>query len=175
MDFSKFKPLRGTVLVRRDAKKSIDGNIVLPELWQQYGWRASVVAVGAEVANCKPGDEILFLKEYTVLPFPERDMAITECKHILGRIVAENFVERIILQEKFIMVVEDKPKVKPDGIVLVNPREPAKSGFVYKVAAECLDIKAGDRIFYDKSVAVCVEDGRNYKIVAEPDVLATFI
>jgi len=171
MDFTKFKPLREIVLVRREEKKKVDGGIIVPEAWQQYGWRATVIAIGKDVSNCLLGDDILFLKEFTVLPFPEREMATTHADHILARIEVADLVEQIIPQNKFILVSENPPAKDGEGIVLVNPRQNTKSGVVYRVSKECLDVAAGQHILFDKSVAACVEDGKKYLVLDEADVL----
>lgn len=173
MDFSKFRPLRKKILVRRDAKKSVDGGIIIPESWQQYGWRATVVAVGNEVKNCKPGDTILFLKEYTVLPFPEREMAITESEHIMARIEADAAnVERIRPQNKFALVMERKPKMSGSDIVVIpNKQENEKSGLVMAVGPECEYLKPYCQIVYSKRVAGAVEEDAPMDVVEESDVL----
>ncbi len=171
MDFTKFKPLREIILVKRDPKKSEDGGILIPESWQQYGWRATIVAVGEGAEHYKPGEQIMFLKEYTVLPFPERDMATTHADHILAKIVVENFVERLIPQNKFVLLVENPPNQSKRGVVIPNQTQNIKSGWVIRVSDKCLDLQAGMTVLYEKSVVSCTEDGKFLKMVDEGDVL----
>jgi len=171
MGYCKFKPLREIVLVKRYPKKADDGGIIIPELWQQFGWRATVVAVGDKAFPFGAGDEILFLKEYTVLPFGDRTMATTHAEHILAKIVAENFVERIMPENRFAIIKEDPTVVPDEGVVLTNVTNQIKSGTVLRAAGKCYDLRAGLAVMYEKSVASCVEDGKHYKIVDEGDVL----
>ena len=171
MDFTKLRPLREIVLVRREGKKQIDDGIAIPEIWQQFGWRATVVSVGKEAENCKPGDEILFLKEHTVLPFKEREMAMTHDEYIFAKLVVDQFVERIIPQNRFAIIAEDAPNDDHGGVYLVNAKQNTKTGTVIRASEKCFDLKEGMRIMYDNPIAACTEDGKMYKIVDEKDVL----
>ncbi len=78
------RPLRGLVLIERDEPEFMYGQIIIPENCREYSWRATVVNVGEGVKSLKKGDEILFLKEFTVLPFKERYMALTNADNIVA-------------------------------------------------------------------------------------------
>ncbi|MFA5385363.1 MAG: hypothetical protein WC364_12015, partial [Eubacteriales bacterium] len=105
MEISKsFRPLRGLVLIRRDKPEEEIGGIIIPKLYQQYGWCAEVVSTGDNVKNYKKGDRIMFRKEHCVLPFSDRNMAITADDKILARLVVDGNVEQIIPQGNHVLV-----------------------------------------------------------------------
>jgi len=171
-----FKPIRGLVLIDREMPEEIQGGIVIPETSRWYGWRAKVVSVGDDVTNVKSGDQILFIKEFTRLPFKEeRNMALTNAENIAATIVVEDDVEKIIPANDYVMI---KPEgdVDNDGVVLVKKFEgqESKAGIIFKAGDDCeeIDTFIGQRCWYPPAKAIkCVEDDTFYILIQEHEIL----
>ena len=46
IDETAFKPLRGLLLIRRDTPDENNGLIFVPEVYREFGWRATVLRCG---------------------------------------------------------------------------------------------------------------------------------
>jgi co-chaperonin GroES (HSP10) len=171
-----FKPLRGLVLIDREMPDEIQGGIVIPETSRWYGWRAKVVSVGDEVTNVKTGDQILFIKEFTRLPFKEeRNMALTNAENIAATIVVEDDVEKIIPANDYVMI-EPEATMDNDGVVLVQKYDKAGSvaGIIFRASEDCeeIDTFIGRRCWYPPTKAIqCVEDDKQYILIQEGEIL----
>ncbi|MDD5485951.1 MAG: co-chaperone GroES family protein [Dehalococcoidales bacterium] len=177
MDINNFKPLKGHVAVRRDDPEAKRGEIIIPEAYRLRGSRGVVLAVGDEVECVKTGDKILFRKEYTVLPLPEREFAITEANTIFAVIkVDENNIERVYPINDYLMLSPDFNTAIKDGIEMTKKYQdktlPAWHGVVIKTGANCRDVRPQDDVHYSTDGnAVCSEGGMNYIILKEENVL----
>lgn len=168
-NLKQFNPKRGMLLVRRDPKAEEKGGIIIPEAYRLHGWRATVVKAGTDSGTIREGDAILFLKEYTVLPFPEREMAITSAEHVLAKIMLDGLVERLCPLNRFVMVREHQEN---EGVIKIARKPNAiRSGEVVRVAPGCKDVSTGLVVMYEKTTAACVEEGLDFKMVAEEDVV----
>lgn len=172
-----FKPLRGLVLIDREMPDEIQGGIVFPETSRWYGWRAKVVSVGETVTNVKTGDQILFIKEFTRLPFKEeRNMALTNAKNIAALIVVEDDVELIMPANDYVMIKPDADKTEEGDIIPVRKFEgqESRSGVIIKAAGDCekIDTFIGQRCWYPATTAIhCVEDDESYILIQEQEIL----
>lgn len=171
-----FKPLRGLVLIDREMPDEIQGGIVIPESVRQYGWRAKVVGVGDDVTNVKTGDQILFIKEFTRLPFKEeRNMALTNAENIAATIVVEDDIEKILPANDYVMI-EPEATMDSDGVVLVqkHDREGSVVGMIFRASDDCeeIDTFIGSRCWYPPTKAIkCVEDDKRYVLIQEGEIL----
>ena len=170
------RPLRGLVLIKRDEPESMYGNIIIPDNCRTYSWRAEVVNVGEGVKGFVKGDQILFLKEFTVLPFKERRIALTNADNIVAKIVVNSDnIEEIYPVNKNVMIKPDQAE-KTDGVMIVSKsdRDNSKSGKIVDVGCDCsiADTFIGHRVWYPADKAVkCVEDDKNFVIVEEGEIL----
>jgi len=174
IDATNFRPLRGLVLVRRELPESVKDGIIIPEAWRQYGWRATVIRSGPDAQSYIEGEDILFLKEFTVLPFADRTLALTDSKHVLAKLTVVENVEVIVPQNKFVMVEpHEKPK-KLDAIYLSDKAyNPVRSGYVVRKSVECHEVRVDCTAWFNYGVGVtCVEDGIEYKLMDESEILA---
>jgi co-chaperonin GroES (HSP10) len=169
----KFRPLRGLMLVRREAPEAERGGIIVPETWRQYGWRATVLRCGPKAEGYEPGDEILFLKDKTVLPFRDRSLAVTDSKSVIAKLVLHGCVECIIPRNEYVMV-HLRPAKDSDGVALIERHnEPVTDGIVYRIAQDCLDVRQFARVWYPPKNAIkCCESGESYTLIKERDILA---
>lgn len=171
-----FKPLRGLVLIDREMPDEIQDGIVIPETSRWYDWRAKVVSVGDDVTNVKTGDQILFIKEFTRLPFKEeQNMALTNAKNIAATIVVKDDVEKIIPANDYVMI-EPESTMDSDGVVLVqkHDREGSVTGTIFRVNEDCeeIDTFMGNRCWYPPTKAIqCVEDDKHYVLIQEWEIL----
>lgn len=179
MNESNFKPLRALVFVRRDEPQSEIGGIVIPDSWRMYGWRATVIRSGSDAQEYKEGDTILFLKEFTVLPFKDRTLAITDAKHILAKLETVSRhdgsrVECIIPQNDYVMVESDKIIGAKGEIYLPDKaKDVPKTGIVHRVGRECHDARVAHRVWYDAHTGVsCVEDDKTFRLIKESNIIA---
>lgn len=170
-----FKPLRGLVLIDREMPPEQQGGIIIPETSRWYGWRASVCSIGAEVTCVKPGDQILFLKEFTRLPFKkERNMAITNAENIAATIIIEGDTERINPVNDYVLV---KPEAVPSdtGVAIVRRwDQPSNSGLIVKAGGDCeiADTFIGKKCWFPTNKAIkCVEDDLPHILIQEGDLL----
>ena len=168
-----FRPLRGHVLIRRDDPDAEKGGIIIPELWRLRGCRARVVEVGEGVEGVKPGDAILFQKEYTVLPFKEREMAITESGYILARLELDGNVERIMPLDKWVLMKEQYQSGEIGGIVISDKTSNDTAwGTVIRIGCKCLDIKPQMFVYFEtQKNLVCVENDAYCRLIKEEDIL----
>jgi len=174
IDEKNFRPLRALILVRRDDPESEEGGIIIPDSVQTYGWRATVIRSGPKASDYKEGDVILFQKEFTVLPFKDRTLALTEAEHVLAKLKAIGKVECIIPQNKFVLVDPYPMPIKVDGLFLADKsKAPPKTGCVKMVGPDCREVKIGMDVWVEGNVGVnCVEDGEGYKLIDESNILA---
>ena len=169
-----FKPLRALILVRRDDPESEDGGIIIPDSVQTYGWRATVIRSGPKASDYRAGDVILFQKEFTVLPFEDRTLALTEAEHVLAKLKVIDNAECIIPQNKFVLVDPSSMPNKVKGLFLADKSKPLpKTGCVKMAGTDCREVKIGMDIWFEGNVGVnCVEDGEGYKLIDESNILA---
>ena len=169
-----FKPLRALILVRRDDPESEDGGIIIPDSVQTYGWRATVIRSGPKASDYKEGDVILFQKEFTVLPFKDRTLALTEAEHVLAKLKAIGNVECIIPQNKFVLIDPSSMPDKVKGLFLADKsKPPPKTGRVKIASPGCHEVKIDMDVWFEGNVGVnCVEDGEGYKLIDESNILA---
>jgi len=169
-----FKPLRALILVRRDAPEDEAGGIIIPDSVQAYGWRATVIRSGPKASSYQEGDVILFQKEFTVLPFKDRTLALTEAEHVLAKLKVIGNVECIIPQNKFVLVDPSLVPAKVGGLFLADKsKAPSKTGCVKMAGPDCREVKIGMDIWFEGNVGVnCVEDGEGYKLIDESNILA---
>jgi co-chaperonin GroES (HSP10) len=173
-DATTFKPLRALVLVRREEPETIKDGIIVPDSVKTFGWRATVLRSGPDATTYQSGEVILFLKEYTVLPFKDRTLALTDAKHILAKIELRRVVERIVPQNKFVLIEPYPLPAKVAGLYLPDKSKlPPKTGYVIRVGPECCEIKPNRSVWFDAGVgATCNEDGVTYKLLDESNILA---
>lgn len=190
-----FRPLRGHVLIRRDDIESEKNGIFLPEQWtcsqkdkntseihkwteqRIRGCRATVVKIGKDVEAVKSGDNILFQKEYTILPFKEREMAITEADYILAKIELDGNVERIMPFGSWVMVLMDRCSDNKNGIYLsdktINENLWAR---VIRIGDKCRDVKPGNKVYCNiNNSVVCVENDTLCRLIQESEIMAVKI
>jgi len=176
MDESKFRPLRALVLVRRETPTAKKGGIIIPENVRTYGWRATVIRGGPLASDYKEGDEILFQKEFTVLPFKDRTLALTDAKHILAKLVVDGEIEAIMPCARFVIVKPDTVLWRADEIKLsVKTSKPVKSGLVLRWGPKCYykNMECSQKVWYNDVTGVdCVENDVCYKILDEDGILA---
>jgi co-chaperonin GroES (HSP10) len=176
-----FIPLRASILVRRDeAESELDG-IIIPEAWRTYGWRAVVLRCGPKVEGFKVGDAILFKKEFTVLPFKNRMLAITDSKQVLAKLTVApgTDYERIEPQNEYVFV-EPHPIPHPSSCLHLSDRAADQpkmvTGDVLRVGARCSDLKPGDRIMFQSDVGVvCNENGVAHRLIGELSIAALLV
>jgi co-chaperonin GroES (HSP10) len=171
-----FIPLTKHVLIKREDADSEKGGIIIPEVYRLRGCRAEVVRIGNGVKNVTNGDQILYWKEYTVLPFKEREMAITEDEYILAKIeldVVAGNVERIIPLGSWVMIRMDRSSCQDDGIYLTDRTEKSASwGTVVRIGDDCKAVKPDKRVYFETNKGmVCVENDTKCRLVKEEDVL----
>ena len=171
-----FIPLAKHVLIKREDANSEKGGIIIPEVYRLRGSRAEVVRIGKGVENVTNGDQILYWKEYTVLPFKEREMAITEDGYILAKIeldIAAGNVERIIPLNSWVMIRMDRPSGQQDGIYLTDKTESNASwGTVVRIGDDCIAVKPDRRVYFETNNGlVCVENDTKCRLVKEKDIL----
>jgi len=171
---SNFKPLRALVLVRRDDPETVKDGIIIPDNVKEFGWRATVIRPGPDATTYQPGEVILFLKEYTVLPFKDRTLALTDAKHILAKLQVDRNVECIIPQNKFVLIEPYPLPAKVAGLYVSDKsKPPPKTGYVVRVGGDCREVKKYCSVWFDAGVGVnCVEDGVSYKLLSEDNILA---
>jgi len=174
MDESKFRPLRALILVRRDTPTTEKGGIIIPENVQTYGWRATVIRGGPDASEYKKGDNILFQKEFTVLPFKDRTLALTEAKHILARLVVEKDIETIRPCNRFVMVEPDSA-IRKEGAIELSDKtnKPVKTGAIFRRGNDCTDMKCGSKVWFEAGFGVdCMENDVHYKLIDEDNIMA---
>ena len=174
MNEAKFRPLRALVLVRRDIPTSVKGGIIIPDNVQTYGWRATVIRGGPDASDYKEGDNILFQKEFTVLPFKDRTLALTDAKHILAKLVVKGSIEIIRPVNQFVMVLPD-PSLRWEGAIKLSDKtsKPVKTGTVFSRGADCHDVKCGAKVWFEAGFGVdCIEEDTFYKILDEDNIIA---
>lgn len=175
VDETNLQPLRALVLVRRDDPETVKDGIIIPDNVKEFGWRATVIRSGPEAFDDYiKNDIILFLKEYTVLPFKDRTLALTDAKHILAKLQVDRNVECIIPQNKFVLVEPHPLPAKVAGLYLSDKaKPPPKTGHVIRVGSDCREVKKYYNVWFDAGVGVnCVEDGVSYKLLEEDNILA---
>lgn len=168
-----FKPLNGHVLIKRDDPDAIKGGIIIPEIWRIRGCRATVVEVGADVDMVKPGDTILFQKEYTVLPFKERDMAITEAEYILAKIRLEVDIERIMPLGEWTLIHEQEQSGKISDVCMSDKTTNETAwGTVIRVGDKCRDVEQDMLVYFEtQKNLVVVENDTHCRLIKESDIL----
>jgi co-chaperonin GroES (HSP10) len=171
---SNFKPLRALVLVRRDEPESDADGIIIPDNVKTYGWRATVVRSGPDAASYAEGDAILFLKEYTVLPFKDRGLALTDAKHILAKLQVKRRAELIIPQNRFVLIEPYDLPAEIEGVYIPQKHgRRQRTGQVMRVGSDCREVKPSYDVWFESERGVnCVEDGFDYKLIDEADILA---
>jgi co-chaperonin GroES (HSP10) len=166
----RFRPLGKRLLICRETPELKKGYIFLAPSWVTFGWRAKVVAVGTAAEGFQPEDNILFLKDATVLPFEDRAMAVTESDKVLAKIVVDNNVEWIIPQNEYVMLKLDEQDDNKN-MVTSSYVPPKNSGTVVKVGGNCRDIKPDMHVWFKGKCVDCIEDGKQYKLVEEQSVI----
>ncbi|MFA5151111.1 MAG: co-chaperone GroES [Clostridia bacterium] len=171
-----FIPLAKHVLIKREDEIAEKGGIIIPEVYRERGSRAEVVEIGEGVKNIVKGDQILYWKEYTVLPFNERNMAITEDKYILATIVIDvvaGNVERIIPMGAWVMIRMDRPSGRTGDIVLSDKTESGASwGTVVRTGVDCKMVKPEKRVYFETNKGmICVENDTKCRLIEEKDIL----
>jgi co-chaperonin GroES (HSP10) len=174
VDETNFFPLRSLILVRRDDPETFKDGIIIPDNVKEYGWRATVIRSGPDATKYVKGDTILFLKEFTVLPFKDRTLAITDAKHILAKLEVVKNVELIVPQNRFVLIKPDVVSKKIDAIYLSDKSKlPPKTGCIVRCSAECRETKAGFFVWFEPNFGVnCVENGVLHKLLDEDNILA---
>ncbi len=174
VDETNFKPLRALVLVRRDAPEEVKDGIIIPDNVKEFGWRAMVLRSGPDATGYEKGAVILFLKEYTVLPFKDRTLALTDARHILAKLQVDRNVECIIPQNKFVLIEPYPLPAKVSGLYVSDKSKlPPKTGNIVRVGPNCHEAKRYYNVWFDAGVGVnCVEDGVTYKLLSEDNILA---
>jgi co-chaperonin GroES (HSP10) len=174
IDETNFRPLRALVLVRRDDPETVKDGIIIPDNVKEFGWRATVIRSGPDATTYLPGEVILFLKEYTVLPFKDRTLALTDAKHILAKLQVDRNVECIIPQNKFVLIEPHPLPAKTFGLYLSDKaKSPPITGHVIRVGPDCHEVKRYYNVWFDAGVGVtCNEDGVSYKLLSEDNILA---
>jgi co-chaperonin GroES (HSP10) len=174
VDETNFKPLRALVLVRRDDPDAEIDGIIIPGNVRTYGWRATVIRSGSDATSYQPGEVILFLKEYTVLPFKDRTLALTDSKHILAKLQISKGVELIMPMNKFVLVEPHPAPFKDAGLYLSDKsKPPPKTGYVIRRGPDTKEIRLNCSVWFDVNIGVnCVEDGVSYKLLSEDNILA---
>jgi co-chaperonin GroES (HSP10) len=171
-----FKPLRGLVLIRRDEPESESDGIFIPDNVQLRGWRATVIRSGPDATTYINGDSILFLKEYTILRFQDRALAITDAKHILAKLLVKKNVEQIIPQNKFVLIEPHPLPAKIASLYLSDKSKSKrlpKTGRVIRVGPDCHDVKPHYDVWFETGKGVnCVEDGDAFKLIDEENIIA---
>lgn len=175
-----FKPLHGNVLIKRDEAENEKDSIIIPESWQVRGWRGTIVRIGDEVKGFIPGDIILFSKEHTVLPFKEREYAVTEYKTIPAKLRVDGNVERIYPTVKFVLIkvnIETKSWghwICDKKIQLIkNRKERICQGVIIRTN-EFSNLSNGCHVLFSIDNAIlCSEDGSSYYLGEESNVLCT--
>ena len=161
-------------LVRRDEPESESGGIIIPDNVKTYGWNATVLQVGNRVnSGLQTGDRILFLKEYTVLPFKDRSLAVTDGKKILARIVEGDTYEEIYPLHSFILISPSFDIYEKGGIRLSDKSvEHADNGTIIRVGCDCKVAKERLTAYYKTALAVkCVENDDLYHLIDESELL----
>jgi len=174
VDETNFKPLRALVLVRRDDPETVKDGIIIPDNVKEFGWRATVIRSGPDALTYQSGEVILFLKEYTILLFKDRTLALTDAKHILAKLKLDRNVECIIPQNKFVLIEPHPLPAKVAGLYHSDKsKPPPKMGYVTRIGPEVKDVKLYYNVWFDAGVGVnCVEDGVSYKLIDEDNILA---
>ena len=174
IDETNFKPLRALILIRRDNPDDESDGILIPKNVQTYGWRAIVLRTGPEAQKYRLNDAILFQKEFTMLPFRNRDLALTEANHVLAKLDVVENVERIIPHNKFVLIRPQSVETKSHGIFLIDKSVPPPMiGIAIRVGGDCHEVKPEMKVWFEQNVGVnCVEDGENYKLIDESNILA---
>jgi co-chaperonin GroES (HSP10) len=170
-----FKPLRGLLLVKRDAPDEERGGIIIPENCKEYGWRATVVRAGPDAEGFSEGDAILFQKEYTILPFEDRTYALTDAKHVIAKLVVEGGIERIMPVNRFVMLEIAGPDDDLDDVVNPNAanHETIIIGNVVKASIDCLDVAGDLLVMLPAGIGIrCVEDDKEFILLAEDEIIA---
>ena len=174
IDETNLKPLRALVLVRRDDPETVKDGIIIPETVKEFGWRATIIRSGPDAQAYKEDEAILFLKEFTVLPFKDRTLALTDAKHILAKLEKHNEVEWIVPQNEFVLVEPYPLPAKIFGLYVSDKsKPPPKTGHVIRVGPDCREVKRYCNVWFDAGFGVnCVEDGVSYKLLDENNILA---
>lgn len=167
-----FKPLRGLVLLKRDTPESESGGIIIPENCQSYGWCAEVLEIGDGVENVKPGDRVMFQKEYCVLPFTDRTLGISDADKLLARLVVQGNIERVRPLNSLALVTPDKDNQLSDGITAAGTYKEVISGNVKITGLDCREVAYGFQVWYpQKKRFVCVENDIQLDLVNESEIL----
>jgi chaperonin GroES len=58
----RFRPIGERVLVKRKEEKRTKGGIIIPDTRKEKPLEGTVMAIGEEITNIKPGDTVLFGK-----------------------------------------------------------------------------------------------------------------
>jgi len=171
---AKFKPIGRFVLVKRDQiEKMVDG-IIIPEKFGKRGNAGEVLKIGQDVGSVQKGDRIFFLKQYTVLPFRDRDAAVTEDFGIIARLIAGKTGDEMIMPVNSFVLVEPEPDTKEkDGIVLPDGHEVrSERGRAVICGDLCEVVKPDMTVFYRYASTIeCVERDKVMHLVNESDIL----
>ena len=165
-----FRPLGKLLFIRREKPETKRGGIFLPPAYTTFGWRATVISRGNDSNGFGPGDDILFLKDATVLPFDDRTLALTESNLVLAKIEVRDFVELIIPQNNYALVEHGKTEDK-DGEVVNSYQAPSRSGLVWRSGPGCHNVRAAMQVWWEGDGIDCVEDGHSLKIINESNIL----
>jgi co-chaperonin GroES (HSP10) len=169
----RFTAIGKKVLILRDEQTKKSGGIWIPEEYQEFGWFGTVLQVGQKVENVAKDDRIMFLKDYTFLPFKERRLAITDCNKIAATLTDKGEYEGInVLNDNLLIAPECGSKVV-NGVALPWDRDTgAHGGLVVGAGSECVDVGVGARVFYNHNIALkCSENGDLRHIITEEQIL----
>ena len=165
------KPLRGLVLITRENPEEFIGRIVVPEAYRKYSWRAKIESCGDDVVGLTVGDEILYLRDKTVLPFKERHLALTNSRDVIAKIGVERDCEIILPLNDFVLIRLDENK--QDGFKLFekHTEHTVVSGTVLRVGSGCTDVKPQMRVWFKTAKFLkCREDSEELFLIRENEI-----
>ena len=174
VDAKSFKPIGKYCLVRRDKPEEESGGIIIPDNVKTFGWNATVLKVGNKVSReLHEGERVLFLKEYTVLPFNDRTLAVTDGEKIIAKIIDDVIYEEIHPIRSYILIEPEYSTYEKDGIYLPDKSvEHANSGTIVRIGSDCKVAQEFKTAYYISSLAVkCVENDEIYHLIDESELL----
>jgi co-chaperonin GroES (HSP10) len=176
-DAPNIRPLGDKVILRRDDKAEQEGGIWLPDQTKIFGWAATVAKTGA--ACCvKNGTRVFYLRKHTVCPFADRRFVVTEAKYLIARLEPNKAktYEQVFPLGHWVLAEPDVEHVPQHGVIPSpshRPERTSRSGILYRVGSDCLQVGEGHRVLYGIANLVrCVENDTELHLIPEDDVLA---
>lgn len=173
LDIGKFTVIGKHVLLKRDAPDDKRGGIFIPDQYKLHGNSATILQVGQRVENIAVGDRMFYLREYTILPFRDRSLAMTDCDKIPARLwVNSSSAEEVHPLGKYILIEPFPQVVKKDAIYLPDQSiKRASGGYVARVGPDCECAVKGNTAYYNTHKAIiCAEDDVMYHLVSEDEI-----